>query len=64
MAKPQKLLPVASFVHSLRSCLVLVECGGEKRSQKNNEDVFDHIAYLNCSYSYMKMFVISKGVEL
>ena len=38
MAKPQKLLPVA--------CLVLVECGGEKRSQKNNEDVFDHIAYL------------------
>ena len=44
MSKPQKNSPVASFVHSLRMCLVLVECGGEERSQKNYEDVFDHIA--------------------
>ena len=44
MAKPQKLSPTASFVHSSRSCLVLVEKGGEERSQKNYEDVFDHIA--------------------
>ena len=40
----QKLSPVASFVHSLRSCLVLIERGGEERRQKNYEDVFDHIA--------------------
>ena len=44
MAKPQKLSPVASFVHLLRSCLVLVDSDGDGRSQKNYEDVFDHIA--------------------
>ena len=65
MAKPQKISPVASFVHSLRLCLVLVEWGGEERSQKNYEyeDVFflSHcIVNLYCSYFYIKMFVISK----
>ena len=54
MAKPQKLLPVASFVHSLHSCSVLVEKGGEERSQKNYKD------NLYCTYFYIKMFVISK----
>ena len=44
MAKPQKLSPVASLMHSLHSCLVLVEGGGEERSQNNYEDVFDHVA--------------------